>query len=95
MLFILRTAIRNVKKHFETSDILTVTRFLDHCTAKNEDIALKFGCVLFVCSSTTHSSFLDNSQILGVIGISFLKKKQNLLLGDQNRKISKTEITIL
>ena len=39
----LRTAIKNAKNCISKSDVITYTWFFDHCTAKFENIALKFG----------------------------------------------------
>ena len=57
---------------FQKSGVIAFTRFFGDCTAKNEDIALKFGmCVVCMKVYNIYSGFLDNSKILDFISIYF------------------------
>ena len=54
----LGTAIRNTKNCIKKSDVITITVFFNHCTAKTEDIALKFAmCVACMKLHNIYSGF--------------------------------------
>ena len=88
--FFLRTTNRNTKK--ASKKVMPPLPIFDHCTAKNTDIALKFG-VRIVCMyfKNIYSSCSDNSEILDVTGIRFFLKNRFFYFGGRNRNISKSE----
>ena len=64
------------KNAFQKCDVITFNRFFGHCTAKNEDIALKF-CMRVVCMYLDHiySGFVKISPDLENISIKIFGGK--------------------
>ena len=62
------------KMHFKKLTSSPLPVFFYHCSAKNEDIALKFSlCVVRMKLYNIYSNFWDNSKFLDFIGIYFRK----------------------
>ena len=67
--YFLRSTNKHAKNCIKKRDVITFTRFFGHFTAKNKNIALKFGmCVGCWKLYNKYSVFLDNSKILDFIG---------------------------
>ena len=72
------------KKEFQKSDVISLTCFLGHCTAKNKDIGLKSVHLLLAHSSLICIPFFGYCQNL--ISWAFIFEKSNFLfLGMKNK----------